>query len=230
MDEVSGPVIAVGLVLSAVFVPCAFITGITGQFFRQFALTIAVVDGHLDVQLADAEPGPGGAAAAADAATRSGATPLPRLAFVLIGGLARLRVPGPVADARGLDRALGGCSAGADSAIDVWWTAVGARRGGRRRRGRLGRRPAVELGCSASFFRLFNAGFRRGDERLHAGSSAACSAVSVLVLVVYGGLLYLTYWRLHDHAHRVHPVAGHGLPAGQRPAARLGVAGADRRR
>ena len=41
MDEVSGPVIAVGLVLSAVFVPCAFITGITGQFFRQFALTIA---------------------------------------------------------------------------------------------------------------------------------------------------------------------------------------------
>lgn len=42
MDEVSGPVIAVALVLSAVFIPCAFITGITGQFFRQFALTIAV--------------------------------------------------------------------------------------------------------------------------------------------------------------------------------------------
>jgi multidrug efflux pump len=42
MDQVSGPVVAVGLVLSAVFVPCAFITGITGQFFRQFALTIAV--------------------------------------------------------------------------------------------------------------------------------------------------------------------------------------------
>ena len=42
MDQVSGPVIAIGLVLAAVFVPCAFITGITGQFFRQFALTIAV--------------------------------------------------------------------------------------------------------------------------------------------------------------------------------------------
>ena len=41
MSEVSAPVIAVGLVLSAVFVPCAFISGITGQFFRQFALTIA---------------------------------------------------------------------------------------------------------------------------------------------------------------------------------------------
>ncbi len=42
MEEVSGPVVAVALVLSAVFVPCAFISGITGQFFRQFALTIAV--------------------------------------------------------------------------------------------------------------------------------------------------------------------------------------------
>jgi multidrug efflux pump len=42
MQEVSGPVVAVALVLSAVFVPCAFISGITGQFFRQFALTIAV--------------------------------------------------------------------------------------------------------------------------------------------------------------------------------------------
>ena len=42
MDEVAGPIVAVGLVLSAVFVPCAFISGIVGQFFRQFALTIAI--------------------------------------------------------------------------------------------------------------------------------------------------------------------------------------------
>ncbi len=42
MEQVSGPVVAIGLVLAAVFVPCAFISGITGQFFRQFALTIAV--------------------------------------------------------------------------------------------------------------------------------------------------------------------------------------------
>ncbi len=42
MDEVTGPIIAVALVLCAVFVPCAFISGITGQFFRQFAVTIAV--------------------------------------------------------------------------------------------------------------------------------------------------------------------------------------------
>src|SRR5689334_10283047 len=42
MDEVSSAVVAVGLVLTAVFVPTAFISGITGQFYRQFALTIAV--------------------------------------------------------------------------------------------------------------------------------------------------------------------------------------------
>src|SRR3954447_12074415 len=42
MEQVSGPVVAIGLVLAAVFVPCAFISGIIGQFFRQFALTIAV--------------------------------------------------------------------------------------------------------------------------------------------------------------------------------------------
>ncbi|QDU29764.1 Efflux pump membrane transporter BepG [Anatilimnocola aggregata] len=42
MDEVASPVIAVGCVLSAVFIPCAFISGIVGQFFRQFALTIAI--------------------------------------------------------------------------------------------------------------------------------------------------------------------------------------------
>jgi hydrophobe/amphiphile efflux-1 (HAE1) family protein len=42
MDEVTGPVIAVALVLMAVFVPGAFLGGISGQFFRQFAVTIAV--------------------------------------------------------------------------------------------------------------------------------------------------------------------------------------------
>ena len=42
MSDVAGPVIAVGLVLSAVFIPCVFITGIVGEFFRQFAITIAI--------------------------------------------------------------------------------------------------------------------------------------------------------------------------------------------
>ncbi|ROQ29788.1 efflux RND transporter permease subunit [Gallaecimonas pentaromativorans] len=42
MREVTGPIIATALVLAAVFVPTAFISGLTGQFYRQFALTIAI--------------------------------------------------------------------------------------------------------------------------------------------------------------------------------------------
>ncbi|MFO0849286.1 MAG: multidrug efflux RND transporter permease subunit [Gemmataceae bacterium] len=42
MGEVSGPIVAVGAVLVAVFLPCAFFSGIVGSFFRQFALTITV--------------------------------------------------------------------------------------------------------------------------------------------------------------------------------------------
>jgi HAE1 family hydrophobic/amphiphilic exporter-1 len=42
MEEVSGPVIAIGLVLSAVFVPVGFMGGITGMFYQQFAITIAL--------------------------------------------------------------------------------------------------------------------------------------------------------------------------------------------
>ena len=42
MQEVSGPIIAISLTLVAVFVPIAFISGLTGQFYKQFALTIAI--------------------------------------------------------------------------------------------------------------------------------------------------------------------------------------------
>lgn len=42
MQEVTGPIIAIALVLCAVFVPIAFISGLTGQFYKQFALTIAI--------------------------------------------------------------------------------------------------------------------------------------------------------------------------------------------
>jgi multidrug efflux pump subunit AcrB len=42
MEEITGPVIAITLVLAAVFIPCCFLGGISGEFFRQFAVTIAV--------------------------------------------------------------------------------------------------------------------------------------------------------------------------------------------
>src|SRR5437899_2858883 len=42
MSEVTSPIVATALVLSAVFVPTAFISGLTGQFYKQFAITIAI--------------------------------------------------------------------------------------------------------------------------------------------------------------------------------------------
>ena len=42
MQEVSGPIIATSLTLGAIFIPVAFVSGLTGQFYRQFALTIAI--------------------------------------------------------------------------------------------------------------------------------------------------------------------------------------------
>ena len=42
MEEITGPILAITLALCSVFVPCCFLGGITGQFFRQFAVTIAV--------------------------------------------------------------------------------------------------------------------------------------------------------------------------------------------
>ena len=84
MEQVSGPVIAVGLVLTAVFVPCAFISGITGQFFRQFALTIAVstvISAFNSLTLS-----PALAALLLRPRQKGRYEALPRLAFVLLGG------------------------------------------------------------------------------------------------------------------------------------------------
>ncbi len=82
MDQVSGPVIAVGLVLSAVFVPCAFISGVTGQFFRQFALTIAastIISAFNSLTLS-----PALAAKFLCARDKETHEPLPRFAFWLL--------------------------------------------------------------------------------------------------------------------------------------------------
>jgi hydrophobe/amphiphile efflux-1 (HAE1) family protein len=130
MDEVTGPVIAVALVLCAVFVPCAFISGITGQFFRQFALTIAVST----------------VISAFNSLTLS-----PALAAVL------LKPHGARRD----------------------WLMV---------------LMDVAFGW---FFKLFNVGFNQATS-LYAKSVGMLLRISFLVLLIYGGLLYLTWWGM-DH-------------------------------
>jgi multidrug efflux pump len=85
MEQVSGPVIAIGLVLSAVFVPCAFVSGITGQFFRQFAVTISastIISAFNSLTLS-----PALTALLLRPVDKGASPPLPRLAFPLAGGL-----------------------------------------------------------------------------------------------------------------------------------------------
>ena len=55
--EIIAPIIAITLVLLSVFVPVAFISGISGELFRQFAVTVAVVDVPVGDQCADAFAG-----------------------------------------------------------------------------------------------------------------------------------------------------------------------------
>ncbi|MFO0928346.1 MAG: efflux RND transporter permease subunit [Gemmataceae bacterium] len=89
MEEITGPVIAITLVLSSVFIPTAFIAGISGQFFKQFALTIAastIISAINAMTMAPARAvtliKPHSKEHGADQREA-----LPRLAVVLIGGL-----------------------------------------------------------------------------------------------------------------------------------------------
>ncbi|MBX7104235.1 MAG: multidrug efflux RND transporter permease subunit [Gemmataceae bacterium] len=92
MKEVSGPIIAVAFVLCAVFVPCAFIRGITGSFFRQFALTIAVSTVISTFNSLTLSPA---LAARLLRSRHTVAEPLPRVSYLLAGAAFGLWVGGP---------------------------------------------------------------------------------------------------------------------------------------
>jgi multidrug efflux pump len=185
MRQVSGPVIAVGLVLSAVFVPCAFISGITGQFFRQFALTIAVstvISAFNSLTLS-----PALTALLLRPHNKEVAPPLPRLAFPLIGawlGWESLtpwlergveRLPAEIQDwVHGAPPWTVPVAAAVVGAVVSWFVS----------------RPLNRL--LGACFRSFNAGFAKATGG-YVRVVGSLLRVSVLVLVVYGGLLALTY-------------------------------------
>ena len=194
MEEVSGPVIAIGLVLTAVFVPCMFISGIVGQFFRQFALTIAVstvISAFNSLTLSPALA----ALLLRPRTPESLRAPLPRAAFALLGGYLGWTRLGPVLAphlGRALSAAVAPGAAGLAGGVPHHsWPASAA-----------GMVAGAALGWVAgwflnralgAFFALFNAGFRWATD-VYAGVVGLMLRVSVLVLVAYGGLLYLTFW------------------------------------
>jgi multidrug efflux pump subunit AcrB len=191
MRLVSGPVVAVGLVLSAVFIPCAFITGITGQFYRQFALTIAV--STLLSAFNSLTLSPALAALLLRPQHKGGVVaPLPRLSFALLGGwagyvylgpwlapaLARLvgQLPPDLAGRLGGVTEWAALGGGVAAAVVVGWLA--------------GRPLNWLLGWS---FWAFNRGFDYSTG-LYARGVGVLLRGSLVVLLVYAGLLYLTYW------------------------------------
>jgi multidrug efflux pump len=179
MEQVAGPVIAVGLVLSAVFIPCAFIMGITGHFFRQFALTIAVstlISAFNSLTLSPALT----AWLLRPRELGQPASPLPRLAFALAGGwLAYSFLPGwvPAVWAHALGELgewvipLPGALAGA---VGGW----------------LVGRPLNWL--LQTLFQGFNWLFGQATGA-YTWVVGRMLRVSWLMLVLYGGLLVLTY-------------------------------------
>jgi multidrug efflux pump len=189
MSQVSGPVIAVGLVLSAVFVPCAFISGITGHFFRQFALTIAVstiISAFNSLTLSPAltalflRPLPSGT----DKTTKS--PPLPRLVFALVGGWLGWEFLGPWLVEGPVEQVLPDHFAAWSACFFALAVAAGAAAGW------LVSRPLNSF--LGAFFAAFNRSFGKataGYVRLVGG----LLRVSAIVLMLYGGLLALTYFR-----------------------------------
>jgi multidrug efflux pump len=179
MDAVAGPVIAVGLVLSAVFIPCVFISGIVGQFFRQFAVTIAIstlISAFNSLTLSPAlcalllKPGEHGSK-----------EPLPRISFALAGAaigylfLTRYLVPLiPSAASAGWMQWLAPIGAGLIGAFVGWicrnW-----------------------LNQALGFlFRGFNTGFEIFT-RGYLKAVWVLLRIGAVVLVAYAALLYLTY-------------------------------------
>jgi multidrug efflux pump len=195
MDEVTGPVIAIALVLCAVFVPTAFMAGISGQFYKQFALTIAastIISAFNSLTLSPALAAlllkPHGHGEHGHAQQEA----LPRLGIALIGGLvAYFFLLAPIGHMFGIE--VGGHGA-EESAAHVSASAL------------WGLRAAVFVAGLAvgwfvaglvnqllgGFFRGFNWVFDvtiNGYGRMVSG----LIRVSAITLLVYGGLMGLTF-------------------------------------
>jgi len=202
MDEITGPIIAITLVLAAVFLPSAFLGGISGQFFRQFALTIAV---SMIISAINAMTMTPARATAIFAGRKHGADghvegreALPWWFFGLLAGVGTYNVLWPiVAPQLGLVDGSDG-SFGAPGSVKRMAATYGL--------GFALFLPGAFVGGLVGwfiigpvnwvlgwFFRGFNYVFE-ATTHLYGQVVAWCLRLFILVLLVYGGLLALTYF------------------------------------
>ncbi|HTN04609.1 MAG TPA: multidrug efflux RND transporter permease subunit, partial [Planctomycetaceae bacterium] len=182
MQEVSGPVVAVALVLSAVFIPCVFITGIVGQFFQQFALTIAistVISAFNSLTLS-----PALAVLLLKPRVAGHHEPLPRLAFPIAGAALGYFFGGPL-----LEPWLAQLPGWPAAALAPWVAAAIALLAALLLSRLLNR-------LLAWFFSVFNAAFNVSTG-VYVGTIGALLRTNLIVLGLYGGMLYAT-WHVFD--------------------------------
>jgi multidrug efflux pump len=203
MQEITGPIVAITLVLSSVLLPSAFLGGITGQFFRQFALTISVtmlISAINAMTLTPAraawifgrrKPGEHG---------DQGKEALPWWSFALLGGLATAWLLAPTlgptlglpAGGESGASTTGASPGGLQDTLLAWGTYLvlflpGAVVGGAL--GWFAIRPVNWV--LGKFFRGFNQVFERAT-RAYGTAVGWCLRLSVILLVVYVGLIGLT--------------------------------------
>ncbi|MBV8318775.1 MAG: efflux RND transporter permease subunit, partial [Planctomycetaceae bacterium] len=197
MGEITGPIIAITLVLISVFLPAAFLPGISGQFYRQFALTIASAMVISAVNAMTLTPSRAVTIFKTEQTSEGGhelqREALPWWSFALFGGLATVWLGKPyIASLLGLPPA----DTPEYELAPKWllYTATGlsflpgALAGGVL--GWLIIRPVnFVLG---KFFRAFNWVFERVTA-LYGRTVGGLLRLSVIVLLLYGGLLFLTY-------------------------------------
>ena len=195
MAEITGPVIAITLVLSSVFIPTAFLTGISGQFYRQFALTIAastIISAINALTMAPARavqlirpP------SEHDTHEREA---LPRLGIALIAGFLAYRfltpALAPLFGVAGVEPGAHAAVGQAASALEIW----GLRGASFLVGGVVGwlLSPLINR-LLAGFFKGFNWVFARVIN-VYGRAVGLVLRLSVVVLVIYGGLIGLTYF------------------------------------
>jgi len=191
MDEVTGPIVAVALVLCAVFVPCAFISGITGQFFRQFAVTIAVSTVISALNAITMTPSRAVLIFKADGKSHGHRREaLPWWCFGVAGGLLTVWYGRDLLAQTNLQWLLQ--DADATGITGLSWVLLFV--------------PGAVAGCLLGWFvigptnlllgglfRAFNHAFDRMASA-YGWTIGGLLRISLAVLVVYGGLLGLTYW------------------------------------
>ena len=235
MGEITGPILAITLVLSSVFVPCCFLGGISGQFFRQFAVTIAVSTIISAVNALTMTPSRA-VHDLQDRRRRAWARAQARSLTLVVhrrSGRNPVRLAGAThlaASRLGLPQTSAGADAGAVPGWLPWavWVAAftpGALVGGLAGWVLIGPVNAV-LGW---LFRGFNRLFDRMTV-FYGRLVGRLLRVSLVVLIVYGGLLVLTYWQFIRTPTGFIPQQDKGYLHPERATARLRVGRAHRER